>query len=180
MEHSTRFIQWKYNLLNTIYLSGQVLSMISGFGTTPLPIVPNWLSSPLKPRAQLCMEVTSDHDDHQSRIDQWWDKRLDKVQGKQSLKISIEFFCQWLTQEPRLGFSPDSSLGLEKNSIESLLDSSTLYIHNLAICPCYNNKCPFFTDLTPVYAIFLSHGWSDSWHSRVQVFHLYQGISNTR
>jgi len=40
-----------------------------GFGTVSPPAVPNWLQSPLKPRAQLYMEVASDCDDHRPRVD---------------------------------------------------------------------------------------------------------------
>jgi len=56
-------------LLNTTRLRGQVLEMIPEFGTI-LPLsIPNWLTSPLKPRAQLYMEVASDHNEYQPRVD---------------------------------------------------------------------------------------------------------------
>ena len=41
-------------LCNTTQLWGQVSDTIPELGTILLPIVPNWLSSPFKPRAQLC------------------------------------------------------------------------------------------------------------------------------
>jgi len=43
--------------------------MIPEFGITLPPSIPNWLTSPLKPRAWLYMEVAGDHDDHWPRVD---------------------------------------------------------------------------------------------------------------
>jgi len=58
--------------------------------------------------------------------------RYKDKQGLRRTKLRvglIEFFCQWLTQEPspRLGLS--SSSGLEENLIESSLNSTILYIY---------------------------------------------------
>jgi len=94
--------------------------------------------------------------------------RYKDEQGLRRTKLRvglIEFFCQWLTQEPspRLGLS--SSLGLEENLIESSLNSTILYIYILTICPCYNYKSPMFTSLIPVHVIFSGHSWSDSWYN---------------
>ena len=71
MERSTRFIprKWTSTLLNTAWLWGQVSVVIPKLGTTLPPAVPNWLQSPLKPRAQLCMEVVTDRGDQRPRVD---------------------------------------------------------------------------------------------------------------
>ena len=53
------------------------MSAISRSGTVSLPIVPDWLQSPLKPRAWLYMEVASDHNEHWPRVD------LNESKGKQ-------------------------------------------------------------------------------------------------
>jgi len=84
IERSTRFILWSNTskLLNTTWLQGQVSVVIPKLGTTLPPTIPNWQWSPLKPRAQLYMEVVTDCDDQQPRIDLWWDKRLSKVQDR--------------------------------------------------------------------------------------------------
>ena len=73
MECSTRFILWSNisKLLNTTSLQGQVSVVISKLGTTLLSTVPNWQWSPLKPRAQLYIEVVTDHDDQWLRVDLW-------------------------------------------------------------------------------------------------------------
>jgi len=56
-------------LLDTTWLQGQVLVVIPKLGTTLPPAVPNWLQSPLKPRAQLCMEVATGRDNQWPRVD---------------------------------------------------------------------------------------------------------------
>jgi len=55
-------------LINTTHLQGQVLNAIPRYGTVSPPVVPNWLQSLLKPRAQLYMEVASDCDEHWLRV----------------------------------------------------------------------------------------------------------------
>jgi len=56
-------------LLSTTQLQGQVSNAIPKLGTVSPPAVPNWLQSPLKPRARLCMEVVTDRGDQRPRVD---------------------------------------------------------------------------------------------------------------
>jgi len=79
-----------------------------------------------------------------------------------ALVVVIKFFCQQLTQEFRLGFSPDSSSGLEENSIESSLYSATLLIYFCTVCPYLFYKSLSVQGLIPVHVIFFGHGQDDS------------------
>ena len=56
---------------------------------------------------------------------------------------------------PSLEFRPGDSLGLEKNSIESSLDSAALYIQVYTICPCLFYKYLMSSGSNPVHVIFL-------------------------
>jgi len=56
-------------LLSTTQLRGQVSNVIPELGTVSPPAVPNWLQSPLKPRAWLYMEVVTDRGDQRPRVD---------------------------------------------------------------------------------------------------------------
>ena len=81
---STRFIRRILLLLSiNTQLQVLVLIMVPELGTVSPPSVPNWLISLLKPRAQLCMEVASDCDDHWPRVDLYIRVRVSKVQGRQ-------------------------------------------------------------------------------------------------
>jgi len=63
--------------------------MIPEFGTT-LPLsIPNWLTSSLKPRAQLYMEVAGDHNDHWPRVDFRWDKRWARSKVDSALEVEL-------------------------------------------------------------------------------------------
>ena len=71
-------------LLNTTWLQGQVSVVIPKLGTTLPPAVPNWLQSPFKPRAQLCMEVVTDRGDQRLRVDwneigEWARSKMDSA-----------------------------------------------------------------------------------------------------
>ena len=45
----------------------------------------------LKPRAQLCMEITSDRGDYWSRVEMVIRVRMSKVQGRQCSRCGIKF-----------------------------------------------------------------------------------------
>jgi len=87
------------------------------------PAVPNWLQSPLKPRARLYMEVASSHNDHQPRVDLWWDKRLSKVQGGRCSEVISSSSVRLANS--KAGIKPTAPLSAfdKENSIEFLLDS---------------------------------------------------------
>ena len=126
---STRFIRWTLILLS-INAQLQVLALITvpELGTVSPPSVPNWLISPLKPRAQLCMEVTSDCDNHQSRVKVVVRIRVSKVWGRQCSGYGIKFWCSNLAWDNLITLL----VWVDKeNSIEFPFICCTLLIHIL-------------------------------------------------
>ena len=117
-------------LLSTTQLQGQVLNAIPELGTVSLPTVPNWLQSPLKPRAQLCMEVVSSRDDHQPRVD----KDENKIE-QDPRWIVLRVWNRVLVSAAKLRWPELSQLSLcsafdKENSIELPLD----FLHYLYKC----------------------------------------------
>ena len=109
-------------LLSTTQLQGQVSNAIPELGTVSPPAVPNWLQSPLKPRAWLCMEVASSCDDHQSRVDNNENKDWaeSKVDGARDVKSSSNVRLA----NSKAGIKPTAPLSAfdKENSIEFPLD----------------------------------------------------------
>ena len=125
MERSTRFIPRKRTsiLLDTTQLWGQVSNAIPELGTVSPPAVPNWLQSPLKPRARLYMEVASSRGDYRPRVDLWWDKRLSKVQGGRCSEVKSSSNVRLANS--KAGIKPTAPLSAfdKENLIEFSLDS---------------------------------------------------------
>ena len=120
MERSMRFILRKSILLNTAWLRGQVSVAIPKLGITLPPAVPNWLQSPLKPRARLYMEVVTDRGDQQPRVDwneirEWarskvdsalkWNRVLVSASKVQWLELSQLSLCSEFDKENLIEFS---------------------------------------------------------------------------
>ena len=91
------------------------------------PAVPNWLQSPLKPRARLCMEVVTDHGDQQPRVD------YDESKIEQDLRwIVLRVWNRVLVSASKVWWPELSQLSLclefdKENSIEFLLISLPTY-----------------------------------------------------
>ena len=95
--------------------------------STVLPLsIPNWLTSPLKPRAQLCIEVTSDHDDYQLRVKKIMRVKMSKVQNGWCSRYGIEFQYNDLAWDDLITLQVWVD---KKNSMEFLLDS-IYYLYN--------------------------------------------------
>jgi len=111
-------------LHNTTQLWGQVSDTIPELGTVLLLIVPNWLSSPLKPKAWLCHsgpELCHPGTKENERVS--WQGSVMSSANKE-----IKFWCKnldWDTLEPLL-------VQVDKeNSIEFSFDYCILLIHIL-------------------------------------------------
>ena len=97
IEHSTRFILRKIVANNTTWLWGQVSVIVPKLGTILPPSIPNWLTSSLKPRAWLYMEVATDHNNQWPRVDinnlAWddLDTLLIQVDKENSMKFLLNF-----------------------------------------------------------------------------------------
>jgi len=112
---------------------------IPKLGTTLPPAVPNWLQSPLKPRAQLYMEVASSRDDHRPRVDLWWDKRLSKVQGGRCSEV--ESSSNIRLANSKAGIKPTASLSAfdKENSIEFPLDFLHYLYNYYMVCALFSH-----------------------------------------
>jgi len=107
-------------LLSTTQLQGQVSNAIPELGTVSPPVVPNWLQSPLKPRARLCMEVVTDRGDQRPRVNydkskieqdpRWivlrvWNRVLVSASKVQWPKLSQLSLCSEFDKENSMEFS---------------------------------------------------------------------------
>jgi len=122
-------------LLSTTQLRGQVSNTIPELGTMSLPAVPNWLQSPLKPRAWLCIEMASSHDDYQPRVNNneskdWAGSKVDSAQ-------SMESSSNVRLANSKAGIKPTAPLSVfdKKNLIEFSLNS-LLLIHFTTVAMC--------------------------------------------
>ena len=136
---STRFILRK----EIQVLRGQVSNTIPELGTVSPPAVPNWLQSPLKPRARLCMEVVTDCGDQrlrvgydESKIEQdprWivlrvWNRVLVSVSKVQWLELSQLSLCSEFDKENSMEFSLISLLFIHFTTVAMRLLSHGPYV----------------------------------------------------
>jgi len=125
-------------------LWGQVLNAIPELGTVSPPAVPNWLQSPLKPRAQLCMEVVTDCGDQRPRVD------YDKSKIEQDPRwIVLRVWNRVLVSASKVRWLELSQLSLcsefdKENSMEFLLNS-LLLIHFTTMTMCLLSHGPHVT-----------------------------------
>ena len=98
-------------------LRGQVSNTIPELGTVSPPAVPNWLQSPLKPRAWLCMEVASNHDNYQLRVN--LDKIRDWARSKADGAHDVKSSSNVRIASSRAGIKPTAPLSAfyKENSI---------------------------------------------------------------
>ena len=97
-------------------------------GTVSLPAVPNWLQSPLKPRAQLCMEVVTNHGDQRPRIDKM---RIRWARSKADSVCDVELSSNVRLANSKARIKPTAPLLAfdKENSMEFLLDF-LYYLYN--------------------------------------------------
>jgi len=141
-------------LLSTTQLRGQVSNAIPELGTVSPLAVPNWLQSPLKPRAWLCMKVVTDRGDQRPRVDydeskieqdpRWivlrvWNRVLVSASKVQWPELSQLSLCSEFDKENSIGFSLNSLLLIHFTTVTMRLFShgphATLVMWHLVMWP---------------------------------------------
>ena len=138
-------------LLSTTQLRGQVSNAIPELGTVSPLAVPNWLQSPLKPRAWLCMKVVTDRGDQRPRVDydeskieqdpRWivlrvWNRVLVSASKVQWPELSQLSLCSEFDKENKVLTHFSTTYTLYYCGYTLTLPWSSCYSHHVTHCDC--------------------------------------------